>query len=153
MYIEGDWARSHQYVWQDLACLWSPLKRFQYKPRPCTTLGTNMLQYIIQESRQATWNAAGRWKGLNTILGFQLHTVSPQRDSTSLSCFLSTVLSSTDSFVAMLSQTVCAQSAHSCSVAMDTDPTHITPSMDTCLNCTVYRGLFIIRQYLHVCVS
>lgn len=55
--IEGTRASSHQYLWQGLACLWSPLKTFQQKPRPFGSLGTNMLQYIIQESSQATWNA------------------------------------------------------------------------------------------------
>lgn len=147
-YIEGAWARSHQYLWQGLACLWSPLKLLQQKPRPFGSLGTNMLQYIIQESSQATWNAEselfeGRRGGGGLKYrtgGFQLH-ISLERDSTaSLS---SCRLGSTDSFVSMLSQSVCAQSAHSCSVAMDTAlykaRLHYPPEVEplTYINCTV----------------
>lgn len=55
---------SHRYLWQGLACLWSPLKVFQQKPVLFGSLGTNMLQYIIQESLQATWNAeSGLFEG------------------------------------------------------------------------------------------
>lgn len=94
--IEGAWASSHQYLWQGLACLWSPLKPFQQKPRPFGSLGTNMLQYIIQESSQATWNAESELfeggeggGGTHTILG-GFSCISPWRDI--LSFFLSTWL-------------------------------------------------------------
>lgn len=91
--IEGTWASSHQYLWQTLACLWSPLKSLQQKPRPFSSPGTNMLQYIILESSQATWNVEserfeggeigkGGLVGSNTILeargGFSC--ISPWRD-------------------------------------------------------------------------
>lgn len=108
---------SHRYLWQGLACLWSPLKVFQQKPVLFGSLGTNMLQYIIQESLQATWNAeSGLFEGGRGALEyrtrffcffFQLR-ISLERNS---AAFLSSRrLGSTDSFVSMLSQCLCTVS-------------------------------------------
>lgn len=158
---------SHRYLWQGLACLWSPLKVFQQKPVLFGSLGTNMLQYIIQESLQATWNAeSGLFEGGRGALEyrtgffcffFQLR-ISLERNS---AAFLSSRrLGSTDSFVSMLSQSVCAQSAHSCSKEMDTALYSTLPSWGGNaflykLHCLQKRSVYMFLMYTAVswCLS
>lgn len=127
--IEGAWASSHQYLWQGLTCLWSPLKPFQKKPRPFCSPGTNMLQYIILESSQATWNAEsevfeGEGGGFKFHIGGFSAAYLLGEIFSCLSFFLTTWLHWLIRFY------VCAQSAHSCSVTMDTAP-HTKPAYVT----------------------
>lgn len=124
--IDCIWARSHLCVWQSPVCLWKPLKPSLQKARPLCSLGLIMLQYIIQERSQDSWNvereSSLKRREWNTILGtewvggIQLHI-----SFVISSCLLPSCRAGcTDSFVSMLSQSVCAQSAHSCSAATDT---------------------------------